>query len=158
MCEPDTVTFVSVLPACALSMALHQGRELHGYITKNGFEWDIFVGNAIIDMYAKCGEINDAMHLFDGMPVKDVVSWNAIIAGYVQNGNCDDAEKLFRHMQLEKVKLNVVTWSAMIAGYAQNGHGGKALELFRQMQLVAVEPNSVTVGSLLSACALLEAL
>lgn len=156
--KPDTVTFVSVLPACALSMALHQGRELHGYITKNGFEWDIFVGNAIIDMYAKCGEINDAMHLFDGMPVKDVVSWNAIIAGYVQNGNCDDAEKLFRHMQLEKVKLNVVTWSAMIAGYAQNGHGGKALELFRQMQLVAVEPNSVTVGSLLSACALLEAL
>eukprot|EP01018_Ginkgo_biloba_P024207 Gb_01226 [translate_table: standard] len=154
----DAVTIVSILPACALSVALQEGKQIHGYVIKSGLELDLFVGNAIIDLYAKCGKIGNARQVFDRMLAKDVVSWNAMVAGYVQNGNCDDALKLFREMQLAKVKLNVITWSSLIAGYAQNGYGEEALELFRQMQLAGVKPNSVTVGSLFSACALLEAL
>ncbi|XP_057841551.2 pentatricopeptide repeat-containing protein At5g16860 [Cryptomeria japonica] len=156
--KPDVVTFVSVLPACSLSAAVHEGLQVHGYVIKRGYELDISVGNAVMDMYAKCGKIADARQMFEKMTAKDVISWNVMVAGYAQNGNCGYAQDLLRQMQVEGIKLNVVTWSAMIAGYAQNGFGNEALELFHQMQLSGVEPNCVTFCALLSGCALLEAL
>jgi len=116
------------------------------------------VGNAIIDVYAKCGMMEDALKVFDQMHIKDVVSWNAMVTGYSQNGNFEDALNLFKKMGKENIKLNVVSWSAVIAGYAQQGHGHEALGVFREMQLARAEPNAVTIISLLSACASVGAL
>ncbi|XP_020110943.1 pentatricopeptide repeat-containing protein At5g16860 [Ananas comosus] len=149
----DVISLVNILPACASLRAYTQAKEIHGYAIRNLLFSDIFVGNAIIDVYAKCGVMEGACKVFNTMEVKDVVSWNAMVTGYSQNGNFDDALELFEKMREDNIALNVVTWSAMIAGYAQRGHGREALGVFRQMQLSGSEPNAVTIISLLSACA-----
>eukprot|EP01018_Ginkgo_biloba_P023373 Gb_39406 [translate_table: standard] len=112
--EPDSVIMVNILPACAHLSALQQGRRIHGYIVKSGFESDVVVGTALVDMYAKCGNMDLARHLFDKISKRNVVSWNAIIAGYAQNGHANEAFTLFRQMQLLGVKPNSVTMASVI--------------------------------------------
>ncbi|WRX30641.1 Pentatricopeptide repeat - like 10 [Theobroma cacao] len=156
--HPDVVSLVNVLPACASLAASLHGKQLHGFALRVGLFEDVFVGNALVDMYAKCGMMDDANKVFERMKVKDVVSWNAMVTGYSQIGRFEEALGLFEKMREEKVELDVVTWSAVIAGYAQRDHGNEALDVFRQMQLCGCKPNVVTLVSLLSACALIEAL
>ncbi|KAG0499830.1 hypothetical protein HPP92_004521 [Vanilla planifolia] len=154
----DVISLVNILPACAALRALPQAREIHGFAIRNDLVWDVFVGNALIDVYAKCGMMEDALNVSRGMGHKDVVTWNAILTGYSQNGNFKEASELFEDMRRHDMELNVVAWSAMIAGYAQRGHCHEALEVFRQMQLARSYPNAVTIISLLSACASVGAL
>lgn len=156
--RPDAVSLVNVLPACASLGASLQGKKVHGFAIRHGLFLDLFVGNAVVDMYAKCGMMEEARKVFDRMECKDVVSWNAMVTGCAQSGNFGDALHLFERMRKENITLNVVTWSAVIAGYAQRGLGLEALDVFRQMQLSGSEPNAVTIISLLSACAAVGAL
>ncbi|KAL3513561.1 hypothetical protein ACH5RR_026278 [Cinchona calisaya] len=150
----DVVSLVNVLPACASLNAWSNGREVHGYAVRRGLVEDIFVGNALLDMYAKCGFMDEAERMFERMEIKDVVTWNALVTGYSQIGRYDDALGLFEKMREEKIKLNVVSWSAVIAGYAQRGLGEEALDVFRDMMRDSnSEPNVVTLASVLSACA-----
>eukprot|EP01018_Ginkgo_biloba_P002288 Gb_24674 [translate_table: standard] len=113
--KPDLVTMVSVLSACAHLAALQQGMLIHAYTIKSGFESDVFMGNTLIDMYAKCGNIEIARQIFDEMPKKDVVSWNSMVAGYAQNGYANEALILFCQMQLEDVTPNSVTVLGVIS-------------------------------------------
>ncbi|XP_057848257.2 pentatricopeptide repeat-containing protein At3g16610 isoform X3 [Cryptomeria japonica] len=152
--QPDQFTFASILPACAKMNSLEQGMIIHQRIIDSGFLSDDVVGNALVDMYAKCGSIQKARELFEKMPQKNVVSWNAMIAGYTQNGPLDRAIRLFEKMP----QRNVVSWNAIIAGYAQNSFVEEALETFKKMQSTGVKPITTTFGSVLTACAKMEAL
>eukprot|EP01018_Ginkgo_biloba_P022027 Gb_29768 [translate_table: standard] len=137
--EPDQFIFASVLPACDNLTDL---KDIHEEIMKSGFQSDVFVGSALVDMYAKCGSIQNARNVFDKMSRRDVALWNAIITGYAQNGFMDEALKLFKEMP----ERNVVSWTSMIAGYSQNGHVHEALELFEKMP----ERNVVSWNSLIA--------
>lgn len=156
--SPDAVSLVNILPACASLGATLQGKEAHGFAIRSGLVDDVFVGNAVVDMYAKCGKMEEASKVFERMRFKDVVSWNAMVTGYSQTGRFEDALSLFEKMREENVKLDVVTWTAVIAGYAQRGHGCEALDVFRQMCKCGSRPNAVTLVSLLSGCASVGAL
>eukprot|EP01018_Ginkgo_biloba_P038127 Gb_19299 [translate_table: standard] len=112
--QPDNFTFPSVLKACTSLAALQQGKEIHNFIIRIGFESSVFVGSALVDMYAKCGNIENARHVFDKMSERDVVSWNTIIAGYAQSGHCDDALRLFHQMELEGVKPDSFTIASVL--------------------------------------------
>lgn len=151
--RPDAVSLVNILPACASVGALLWGKQIHGFALRSALFEDVFVGNAVVDMYAKCGMMEEAKEVFKRMKVKDVVSWNAMVTGLSQVGRYEDALHLFEKMQQEKIELNVVTWSAVIAGYAQRGRGYEALDVFRKMLVAGSEPNVVTLVSLLSGCA-----
>ncbi|XP_078434695.1 tetratricopeptide repeat (TPR)-like superfamily protein [Wolffia australiana] len=157
-CHPDEVSLVNVLPACAALRAAASGRELHGCAFRRGLFADLFVGNAVVDMYAKCGRMKQARASFQLMEAKDVVSWNALVTGCSQNGDFDGALELIQEMGRKKIPLNVVTWSAVIAGYAQQGHGREAVAVFRRMQAAGSPPNAITLISVLSACAAVGAL
>eukprot|EP01018_Ginkgo_biloba_P022532 Gb_14918 [translate_table: standard] len=124
--QPNQFTFASVLPACANLATL---KEVHEEIIRCRFECDVFVGSALVDMYAKCGSIENASDVFEKMPKRDIVSWNAMIAGYAQNGHVDEALKLFQEMP----QRDVFSWNAMISGYAQNGDVDEAMKLFQKM-------------------------
>jgi pentatricopeptide repeat protein len=147
-------TFTSILPACANLGALNLGREVHANIIRSGFQFNLFVGSALLDMYAKCGIIEEAQKVFAQMPERSLVSWNTVIAGYVQNGHVDEALELFKKMDTR----NVISWTAMIAGYAQDGQYDKALKFFGQMQLTGVKPDSDVFSCVLPACANLATL
>jgi pentatricopeptide repeat protein len=66
--QPDSVTFVGVLNACASIIVLEEGRCVHHQIIQSGLESDVFVGNNLLDMNAKCGSIEDAWKVFHKMP------------------------------------------------------------------------------------------
>eukprot|EP01018_Ginkgo_biloba_P034138 Gb_28038 [translate_table: standard] len=122
---PDAVTMLNVLPACAHVAALQQGKRIHGYIIRSGFEAHVAVGNALIDMYAKCGNINFAHQLFDIMSKRDVISWNAMIAAYGMHGYGKDALALFSRMQQRGMKPDDVTFICVLSACS---HAGMVLE------------------------------
>ncbi|KAI5568676.1 hypothetical protein BDE02_12G030000 [Populus trichocarpa] len=156
--RPDVVSLVNVLPACASMGAWLHGKAVHGIAVRSGSFEDLFVGNALVDMYAKCGMVDEASKVFDRIKEKDVVSWNAMVNGYSQIGRFEDALGLFEKMREENIELNVVSWSAVIAGFAQRGLGCETLDVFREMQVCGSKPNEVTLVSLLSGCASVGAL
>jgi pentatricopeptide repeat protein len=127
--KPNQFTFASFLRACTGLVSLEQGMQVHAFASKTGFGLDMFVGSALVDMYAKCGDIEDARKVFDEMLEKNAVSWTAMIAGYAQNGFVDEALVLFDTMP----ERDLVSWNVMIAGYAQCGQADGALELFQKM-------------------------
>eukprot|EP01018_Ginkgo_biloba_P016705 Gb_16366 [translate_table: standard] len=148
--SPNPVTITSTLPACASLAALQQGKEIHGKIIKNALNSDILVGNALLDMYAKCGSTENAWRVFVKMFQKDLGSWNSMIACYAKNGYRDEALELFQQMQSVGIKGNVVSWTAIIATYAQCGKGEEALKLFHQMQLVGIKPDIISWNAVIT--------
>jgi pentatricopeptide repeat protein len=108
--RPDSVTFVGVLNACASVVAIEEGRCVHRQIIQNGLESDIFVGNSLVDMYAKCGSIGDAWRVFNKMPSRDVVTWNAILRGCVMHGHGREALKHIGWMREEGVQPDDITF------------------------------------------------
>ena len=84
--KPNSITFASILPACATMGALEEGMDIHQSVVENGFALNVVVVSALIAMYAKCGRIEKARELFDKMHGVNTISWNAMIARYAQNG------------------------------------------------------------------------
>jgi pentatricopeptide repeat protein len=112
--KPNLVTFVGVLNACASVLALEEGRRAHEQIIQNGWESDVSIGSSLVDMYTKCGSMEDAWAVFNKMPSRDVVSWTAMIFGHVKYGQGLKALELFRQMQQEGVQPNTVTFMGVL--------------------------------------------
>jgi pentatricopeptide repeat protein len=93
--QPNSVTFVGVLNACASVVALEEGRCVHQQIIQSGLELDGFLGSSLVDMYAKCGSMKDGWNVFNKMPSQDVVTWTAILGGCAMHGHGKDALKHF---------------------------------------------------------------
>ncbi|KAG4907872.1 hypothetical protein JHK86_056356 [Glycine max] len=114
----DACTFPSVLKACGALGESRLGAEIHGVAVKCGFGEFVFVCNALIAMYGKCGDLGGARVLFDGimMEKEDTVSWNSIISAHVTEGKCLEALSLFRRMQEVGVASNTYTFVAALQG------------------------------------------
>nr|CAB3478653.1 unnamed protein product [Digitaria exilis] len=101
--EPDEVTMVSVISACAKAGALDLGRWVHAYIDRKGITVDLELSTALIDMYAKCGLIERARRVFDAMVERDTKAWSAMIVGLAIHGLVEDALDYFsRMLELKK--------------------------------------------------------
>ncbi|XP_015073891.1 pentatricopeptide repeat-containing protein At1g19720 [Solanum pennellii] len=131
---PSEVTLTSTVSACASLKDLRKGRELHSLVFKLGFDGGVIVGNALVDLYSKCGKLEAARLVFDMIPEKDVYSWNSLIGGYCQAGCCGKAYDLFMKMHEFAVSPNVITWNVLITGHMQNGDEDQALDLFWRME------------------------
>ncbi|KAL4185479.1 hypothetical protein AMTRI_Chr10g6140 [Amborella trichopoda] len=107
--KPDDHTFPFLLKACADSFSLQKGREIHGSITKLGFNSDVYVGNTLLAFYSSLGNVREALQVFDEMTLKDIVSWNTIIRGYAQNGHGHEALQMFSELQGTSLRPNEVT-------------------------------------------------
>ncbi|XWS17976.1 hypothetical protein CRYUN_Cryun32bG0002700 [Craigia yunnanensis] len=116
--RPNAVTLASVLPACADLAALKVGKELHGNIIKNGLANRCHVGSAVIDMYAKCGRLDLAHHVFGRLSERDSVCWNSMITSCSQNGKPEEAIDLFRRMGRTGSKYDCVSISAALSACA----------------------------------------
>jgi len=117
--QPDKFTYHYLLKACAALSALQAGREIHDRIIRIGLESDVYVAVALINMYARCGNLEYARQVFDKTSVRDVVLWSAMIGGYAQSGYADEAMALFYQMQLAGVKPNAVTTVTALHACAQ---------------------------------------
>ncbi|KAH6791973.1 Tetratricopeptide repeat superfamily protein [Perilla frutescens var. hirtella] len=113
--EVDSATVLSILPACGSLKDLEQGREVHQLIKDKGIGKRLAVQNALVDMYVKCGSMDEARCAFDGMVERDVVSWTTVINGYILNADVNRALEMCRLMQFEGVKPNEVTLASLLA-------------------------------------------
>ncbi|KAM3200890.1 putative pentatricopeptide repeat-containing protein [Capsicum annuum] len=122
----DKYTFPSLVKSCSNALALREGQIVHGLIVRYGTDSDVFVGSSLIDLYGKCKEIEYARRIFDGIPIKNEVTWTAMIVGYVYAGDLSKARKLFDEMP----EKNVGSWNAMIRAFVKLGDLVGAKKLF----------------------------
>nr|XP_043634650.1 pentatricopeptide repeat-containing protein At3g26782, mitochondrial [Erigeron canadensis] len=93
---PNRSTFPCTIKSCAALFDHCSGKQIHLQAFVFGFHNDVFVSSALIDMYSKCGYLDDAYNVFDETPVRNVVSWTSMITGYVQHGRPYDALYVFK--------------------------------------------------------------
>ncbi|KAA8528130.1 hypothetical protein F0562_035619 [Nyssa sinensis] len=147
---PNNYTFSVALKACVGLMDEYTGKQVHAMINKMGFDSDVSVANALIDVYCKYGNMGHARRVFDMTPNRDVASWTSIICGYFNAGNIEQSHVLFEQMKLEGLEPNDFTWNAMIAGYARKGDSERAFTLFSRMIREGLIPDSVTWNAIIS--------
>ncbi|VAI83616.1 unnamed protein product [Triticum turgidum subsp. durum] len=116
---PSEYTMASVLTACTMLSSLHQGRWVHGSVIKHGMVFNPFVTAAMLDMYVKCGQLEDARRLFDELGFVDLVLWTTMIVGYTQNGSPLDALLLFAGKKFVRIVPNSVTIATVLSASAQ---------------------------------------
>lgn len=114
--EPDSVTYTTILSALAASSELNWGRHLHARILKRLTDTlDVYIGSALIDMYAKHKCLRIAKRVFDGLPCQNTVSWTSIIAGSSQLGFITESFSLFNQMRRDGVELDQFTLATVLA-------------------------------------------
>ncbi|XP_070031175.1 pentatricopeptide repeat-containing protein At4g33990-like isoform X1 [Nicotiana tomentosiformis] len=115
----DSVTIATVLPICAQLDDIVHGMLIHLYVIKHGLELDVFVSNALINMYARFGELRHAQKVFDDMIVRDLISWNSLIAAYEQNNVPEKALKYFHEMMVNEIQPDLLTIVSLASSTAQ---------------------------------------
>ncbi|KAI4372318.1 hypothetical protein MLD38_010563 [Melastoma candidum] len=175
----DSFAFSLVLQACGRMGPQDRGRLVHSLVVKLGFQSDIFVQTALVEMYSKSGCADSARTIFYGIEEPDTVSYNVLLAEYVRMGEMGLARDLFDGMpNRDLVSWNTmihgyasvgnfaeakelfertedrdaISWSSMIGAYARTRQSNEAVRLFYKMQAAGIVPDKITMVSVLSAC------
>ncbi|XP_024975735.1 pentatricopeptide repeat-containing protein At3g02330, mitochondrial [Cynara cardunculus var. scolymus] len=131
--KPDNFTFATVLDTCANLATVNLGRQVHAQIIKQEMQSDVFICSTLVDMYSKCGNMQDSRLMFEKSPNRDFVTWNAMICGYAHHGLGNDAITLFESMKLNNVKPNHATFVSVLRACAHVGLVEKGLQYFNTM-------------------------
>ncbi|GMJ01192.1 hypothetical protein like AT1G06143 [Hibiscus trionum] len=119
--SPDEVTMASVISACAHLGALDTGKEIHNYLMQNSFDVDVYIGSALIDMYAKCGSLERSLLVFFKLREKNLFCWNSVIEGLAVHGCAVEALAMFDRMERQHVKPNGVTFVSVLSACTHAG-------------------------------------
>ncbi|XP_048236130.1 putative pentatricopeptide repeat-containing protein At3g13770, mitochondrial [Ricinus communis] len=130
---PDKIAMVSIVNACAKLGAMNKARFVHEYVNRNRFSLDVILGTAMIDMYAKCGDVDSAREIFDNMHHKNVISWSAMIAAYGYHGQGKKALELFPMMLSSGILPNNITFVSLLYACSHAGLVEDGLTLFSLM-------------------------
>ncbi|XP_031736963.1 pentatricopeptide repeat-containing protein At4g38010 isoform X1 [Cucumis sativus] len=131
--SPDAIILTSVLSACASLGTLDFGTWVHEYINQRGIKWDIHIGTAIVDMYAKCGCIEMALKIFYSMSQRNTFTWNALLCGLAMHGLVHEALNLFEVMIISGVKPNEITFLAILTACCHCGLVDEGRKYFDNM-------------------------
>ncbi|KAI3963263.1 hypothetical protein MKW92_046364 [Papaver armeniacum] len=134
--SPGEATFVSVLCSCSNldgGGCLYQGKQIHGYIVKNGIELTAFLGTALISMYGKTGCMDSAFEVFNGMSDKKVCTWNALMSSLACNGREQETLIMFEKMRVEGFHPNEITFVALLTACARAGLVELGLKWYQAM-------------------------
>lgn len=134
--RPNSITLVGVLSACADLGIPQQGRSIHDYIISSGIKVNFMVGTALIDMYAKCGSVEMAREIFEGMEERDVVAWSVMISGHGLNGQAKEAINLFSRMVKDGFRPDNITFTSILSACSHAGLVQDGWDYFNQMTKV----------------------
>lgn len=133
--RPTISTFASIIGACSLLSAFEVGQQVQGQLMKTKYFTDIKMGSALVDMYSKCGRIEEARSIFDCMSERNVFSWTSMIDGYGKNGNPGEALELFSIMQrAHHVEPNYVTFLSALSACGHAGLVATGRQIFESME------------------------
>ncbi|KAH7440478.1 hypothetical protein KP509_04G109500 [Ceratopteris richardii] len=164
--QPNRVIFLGVLAACGSETALRESWFVHDLIVRNGLNSDLAVANTIIDMYSKCGSIEEACKVFRRLVNPNIVSWGAIISGYVQHGHYEAVFQYFQEMENRSVQPNRVIFLSLLQACKNTGSMKQAEYVHDQIKSEDLESDSVirsalidmwvTLGEFQTACKLFD--
>lgn len=145
---PDNFVVPNALKACGALQWLGYGKGIHGYVVKLGYDGCVFVASSLIDMYGKCGVLEVARKVFDGMAERNVIAWNSMIVGYMQNGMNEQAIGVFYDMRMEGVVPTKVSVSSFLSassnlGAIDEGKQGHAIAVLGGLELDNILGSSV---------------
>ncbi|KAF3783913.1 Pentatricopeptide repeat-containing protein [Nymphaea thermarum] len=132
--QPDEVTVTSALTACAQIGALDLGRWINSYIDRTRSEMSLAVGNSLLDMYAKCGDIHSARGVFKEMTRKCIITWTSMVSGLAFNGHSREALALFDRMCKEGTQPDDVIFIAVLSACTHAGSIDEGLRYFQSME------------------------
>ncbi|XP_076907442.1 pentatricopeptide repeat-containing protein At5g59600-like [Bidens hawaiensis] len=148
--EIDKFVLPSVLKACGHLLDVQTGVKLHAVVVKRDLRCDVFVSTALIDMYSRCGRIENARKVFDLMMEVDLVAMNTMVAGYVQHCLVNEALTLVKETRFTGIIPDLVTWNTLIAGFSQVNDESTVTKLFQIMQEHGIDPDVVSWTSIIS--------
>ncbi|KAJ7558177.1 hypothetical protein O6H91_04G027400 [Diphasiastrum complanatum] len=119
--QPNNITFMGALTACGSIESLAMGRLVHAQVLESKWESDVFVGNCLVDMYCKCGSIEDAYRVFKGMPNHSMVSWSTMLGGYSMHGYGKAAFRLFDNMCQEGWEIDNASYVCLLSACSHAG-------------------------------------
>ncbi|KAF6140266.1 hypothetical protein GIB67_000314 [Kingdonia uniflora] len=132
--RPDSITVRSCIIACAQLGSVELARWMDDYISRSDYRNDVFVNTALIDMHAKCGNVDFARRIFDHVSNKDVVLWSAMIVGYGLHGRGREAIDLFNSMKCARVEPNDVTFIGLLLACNHSGLVEEGCNYFQSMK------------------------
>ncbi|KAL5765423.1 hypothetical protein ACOSP7_016040 [Xanthoceras sorbifolium] len=134
--EPDYVTVIAVLAACANVGTLGLGLWIHRFVLKQDFRDNVRVNNSLIDVYSRCGCIEFAHQVFKRMRKRTLVSWNSVIVGFAINGFAEEALEYFNLMQNEGFKPDGISFTGALTACSHAGLIDEGLRYFDIMKRV----------------------
>ncbi|KAH7331610.1 hypothetical protein KP509_20G043000 [Ceratopteris richardii] len=147
---PDAMTFTCLLKACGNLRAVEKGSEVHIEIVKHGhLNTNLVLGNALIDMYAKCGALEKARMIFNELPTQNVVTWTTLIAGYCCHGEGEKALDLFKQMNHEGLPLDAVVLRCILKVCGSIAAVNEGKEVHAEIARKGFLNEDVTLGSAL---------
>ncbi|KAI9117810.1 hypothetical protein K1719_011225 [Acacia pycnantha] len=149
----DEIAFSSMLGLCGVIGCHELGKQIHCHVIKLGFEFDVGVGNAVISMFFKCWNVDDAIKMFHNMPKTDIVSWNALITGHILYRLGDRALEIWSNMQKEGIRPDEITFVLVISAYRLSNLNlvDDCRDLFHSMRTVyGIEPTSEHYAAFIS--------
>ncbi|XP_027362779.1 putative pentatricopeptide repeat-containing protein At1g69350, mitochondrial [Abrus precatorius] len=144
----NEVTFLSAIQACSNSGYLEKGKWVHHKIIVSGMQKDPYIDTALVDMYAKCGDLKTAQGVFDSMPEKSIVSWSVMIAAYGIHGQIIAATTLFTKMVESDIKPNEVTFMNILSACRHAGSVEEGKLYFNSMRDYGIVPNAEHFASI----------
>ncbi|KAF7803850.1 pentatricopeptide repeat-containing protein [Senna tora] len=133
---PDKITMISVLNACGNVGALGMGKMIHEYVERNGIGIDMKLGTSLLDMYAKCGDIDSSLRMFERMNQKDIFTWSVMIMGLANHGFGDLALEYFTKMVSQGITPNEVTFIGVLCACSHIGLVERGWVYFKSMSSV----------------------
>ncbi|XP_015885617.3 pentatricopeptide repeat-containing protein At4g08210 [Ziziphus jujuba] len=130
----DQFVISSILKACSSLTSLRSGKQIHAFCIKSGYEYEGVMLTSLIDMYSKCGEIDDGLALFECTPERDTICWTGIIVGCGQNGRAEAAINYFHEMVKSGLKPNEITYLGVLSACRHAGLVDEALAIFNSMK------------------------
>lgn len=132
----DEITLVGLISACAQLGASKYANWVRDIAEKSGFgpTENVLVGSALIDMYSKCGSLDEAYKVFQGMKERNVFSYSSMILGFAMHGRANAAIELFHEMLTTEIRPNRVTFIGVLTACSHAGMVDQGRQLFATME------------------------
>ncbi|EPS73045.1 hypothetical protein M569_01711 [Genlisea aurea] len=148
--EPDRYTLVALLTGCAHSGALEQGEWIHNYLIENRIPVDVVLGTALVEMYAKCGCLNESLRIFRRLDRRDTASWTSMIFALAMNGDVAESLEVFEEMIRAGIPPDDVAFIGVLTACSHGGLVDEGRRHFASMaETYGIEPKLEHYGCLI---------
>ncbi|KAI5068569.1 hypothetical protein GOP47_0016914 [Adiantum capillus-veneris] len=137
--RPDKVIFLCILRTCSMLGLLEQGKHVHKLVREIELGSDLAIGSTLVDMYAKCGDQEQAKVVFELLKHKDVIAWNALMSGYLQHGDAPSCLKLHENFMLGGFQPDRVTFLCLLKAHGLVKSLGKCYSLHGEIVMTGLD-------------------